>query len=370
MSISPDDIKRQLRRYLPTLTELFTESIVGTATASGNIVTVNSTGHSLIVGQNVNLYAGDVQNHLGAVEDLGDDIARFTTDFDHDLTFPKAINDPKNLTLDGFGDTWDDSHVMVSIPNRRTFDIRFPSGITVLPTLTADTFLVESRPAGMQGIFPILAVIDADNFTVDVTGVPSFPTGPIKDVKIATRVRIYAASNFEKAEAAYTKLGIEELALFLIMSDVDVSKDRDTYNDAVGGFLRSDFGKQTFLQNFTTIVFFPISKNDKTGSRAQQLAYQDVFIALYSTLFGVDIKDPLTSIKYVIVSNGHGPARTENPYYVHSYEWQLPAAFTFDVGFNQQADVAFRDISSTFDLLDDDQSQLDLNMDLDDVPLP
>jgi hypothetical protein len=258
---------------------------------------------------------------------------------------------------------------IIAVPNRQTFEIEYPDGVTTLPTLSASTFLVEDRSAGILGIYEIATVPDVNTFTIDITDVPAFPTGPIEGLSIATRTRIYAAANIDRAVDIYTKYESNNLVLFLIMNDVDVSKDRHTLTDAIAGFTRVNFGKQTFLQNFSTVVFFPTNDGDKAGGNAQQQAYGEVFLALYSTLYGVAIEDPDTKIPYVIVSNGHGVGQYTNSYYTHVYEWQIPSVLTFDDGFNQQPSVAFRDINSAWDLLNDSESQLLLDVNLDDEPL-
>lgn len=373
MTTTPNDIKNQLRRYLPTVTDLFTSSITATATTSGDTVTLTSTAHGLAVGDKVNIAAGALSNTLSSVVDNGDGTVRFGTTDEHDLTEAKEINDPTTLTLTGFGDTWDDTHTIVSIPNRMFFEIAFPDGIIVVPTLTANTVLLEDRPAGILGIFEIATVPTVNTFTIVITDVPLFPTGTVENVEVVTGVRIWAAADFERAEEIYTKKSLNELALFLIMNDVDISKDRESLNDAIGAFTRADFGRQTILQNFTTLVFIPTNDGDKAGGKAQQLSYDEVFIALYSTLYGVVIPDPDSKVPYVIVSNGHGPGTYTTAYYTHAYEWQAPSVLTFDNGFNQQPNVAFRDIDGTFnmafDLEVDEESQLLIDIDLDKEPI-
>jgi hypothetical protein len=109
MTTTPNDIKKHLRRYLPTLTDLFTVTLSATADAAGNTVTVTAANHGLNVGDKVNLSAGSVSNLLASVVDNGDGTVRFTTTDEHDLTAPKASGDPKTLSLSGFGNDWDNN---------------------------------------------------------------------------------------------------------------------------------------------------------------------------------------------------------------------------------------------------------------------
>jgi len=236
-----------------------------------------------------------------------------------------------------------------------------------VPSLTG-AYLLESRTAGVVGVQTVATLPSATSFTFDVSGVPSLPTGAIENIKIITGIRVYGAADIERAQAAYTKLAAGKAALFVIMSDADISKDRHTLNDGIAAFARSNIGKQIILQNFSTTVFLP-TENQLAGHTAQNQAYGEVYRALASVLYGFEFDDPDTKQPYVCVNNGHGPGIYNSAYYTHVYDWQVPSVVTFENGYNLSPDVAWRDIVSSWALNSDDAAQLALNIDLDIEPI-
>lgn len=365
--IKPTDIVTHLQEFLPAFTDLFSSKITATATVSGNTVTVTSVAHGFLVGERLVIGGGNFTNDLASVVDNGDGTLRFETTDEHDLTEPKAVNDPTQLVLDGIGSPWDGAHTITSIPNRKHFEIAFPVGETVPPVI-ATGVLVEDRAAGIIGAQTVATVPDADTFTFIASNVPIFPTGTVQNLTVVGSIRIGGAADIFRAEAMYTKQAPNEAWLFVIMNDADVSKDRNTLNDGVATYTSQNFGKQTILQDFTTVVFLP-TENDTTGFDAQSLAFDEIYRALVSALLGHFFPDSDTAERYVTVSNGHAPGRYNSAYYLHVYDWQSPTVITFDNGFLLEPDVAFRDIMSVWDNNSDEEAQLDLNIDLDEETL-
>lgn len=365
MSLTPNEIIFHLQKFLPSITDLFSETIAGTAMSLGNTVTVASVAHGLSVGGKFVVGGGTFSNTLIDVVDNGDDTVRFETDQEHDLTEPKQFADPTQLFLSGIGAPWDGLQNIISIPNRKFFEIAFPEGETVLPALGTGV-LIEDRSAGIIGDQEVSTVPDADTLTFDTSDIPSFPTGTINGFEMITRVRIYGAADFKRAKEAYNKQGANELALYVIMSDMVVSKDRNTSNDAIAAYTAQNFLKQTNLHNFSTVVFIP-TKDDIAGNAAVQLAYGEVYISLLKVLYGFQFEsdDCNAALTYVTVSAGHGAGEYNTAYYVHVYDWQRPDVTSFEQGFDLQQSVAFRDVNQTLDLHGDKEAQLTNNIDLD-----
>jgi hypothetical protein len=368
--INPSDIVNHLAAYLPAVTDVFSETLSGaTATASGNTVTVSKSGHGLTAGAKIIVGAGKFRNSLASVVDNGDGSVRFETAQDHDLTEAKAPLDPTTLELGGFSNSaWNGTHTIVAVPNRRTFEVDFPSGETTLPSLTG-AYLLESR-ADFAGMKTIATVPNNNSFTFEVPNVPALPTGTVEGIKIITDIRVWGAADIDRARAMYTKYANDQAVLFVIMTDADVSKDRHTLNDGVGSFTRGNIGKQTILQNFATTVFLP-TNSEVSGHTAQNTAYGEVFRALQAVLYGFTFPDEETAQEYVALSNGHGPGTYNSAYYTHVYDWQVPTVAIFEnSGWAFSPDVAWRDIESTWSVKPDDAADMTLNVDLDDGPLP
>jgi len=366
--ITPRDIVSHLRNFLPSVTDLFHSAITSSgASVAGGIVTVNAVAHGLIAGQKIIVVNGRYENSLSTVTLNVDGTTRFSTVDQHDLVAPTFPDDPQTVTLSGIGSPWDGVHEIDNVPNRENFEILTPVGEIVAPDISAGR-LLEERSAGLAGIQTVATVPDTNSFTINVpTDIPAFPTGNILELQILTGTRVVGAADFARAEAIYAKQAGTDPYLFVIMSDANVSKDRHTNNDGVGAFTSQDLQKQTVLQDFTCAVFVPTAENDTAAFNAQSLAYNEIFRALLSVLYGFRFDDPTTAENYVTVSRGHGPGvnAANSAYYSHVYDWQVPSVITFEDGFGLGATVAFRDISAVFDLSDDDQAQLSLNIDLD-----
>lgn len=370
MSLTPNEIVSHLQKYLPTYSDKFATQLTGTASANGTTVTVNVVNHGLSVNDPFVVSSGVFENELIDVVDNGDGTVRFETAQEHDLTEPQQYADPTQLTLVDFtsGDEdWNGSFDIVAIPNRKFFEIAFPSGVTILPTL-GDGKLQEPRSAGIVGNQTVATVIDTDNFTFEVTDVPSLPTGEITGFKASALLRIFGAANIDRAEALYNKQLKDEYALFVIMGDVDVSKDRETSNDATAAFTPQNFQKLTVLNNFSTVVFFP-TKDDIAGNDAQQDAYGDIYQALLAVLYGFQFDDETSALTYVTVSTGHGAGIYNSAFYTHVYDWQRPDVISAAQGFALTPETAFRDIGLTLENNGDPEAILTAGINLDDEPL-
>lgn len=367
--ITPNDIVTHLQTYLPVFTDLFGDKLTASATVSSSTVTVTSAAHGLTVGQSIIVSGGQFSNSIASVTDNGDGTLRFTTDYDHDLTEPKAVNDYTTLTLAGLAPPWNGEHTIVAIPNRRTFEISYPSGEDTPPSI-ASANLIENRAAGLISTYQIATVPDANTFTFEVSGIPSLPTGAIVNIQVQSGAYIFGAESADRAEAIYAQYaqGLARPMLFVIMSDADVSKDRHTLNDSVSSVTGQNLGKQIIMQNFSTLVIYPTG-DETSGFNAQNLFYGDVYRALASTLFGFFFNDPDTSTKYRCVNDGHGPGDLRQAYAIHVYDWQVPSVVSFENGFLLQPDVAFRDIVSDWFNNSDDEALMELGVNIDDEPL-
>lgn len=366
--IIPSQIVNHLMLYLPRFTDLFTETVTVNSASVGasNVISVNALNHGFSTGKKIITSGGTVRNSLDSAT-LNDNIVTFVTDFEHDLTAPLFSDDEKYLTLGGFGSVWDGQHLISGVPNRTSFQVTLPAGETVAPTITGAEYLVENRNPGIRGIYTI-TVTDINNFTYTLSGQPDLPIGAIDNIEINSGFRIYVASDAARAEAVYTKLAMNKPALFVIMTNVDASKDRMTTTDAVyDGTIQDDLLLR-LLQNFGTFVIIPTHK-DLSGGQAQDIAYGTLFNSLVATLFGFPFVDTDSRINYVVVSDGHGPSTYNSAYYMHAYDWQQSSAINYESGLLQDLNsVAFRNIESTFDLNADDMAQLQFNLNLDEEP--
>ena len=367
--ITPSQLTRHIKTYLPIFTDKFTQSLtVDSASVSIlNVLTVSSVAHGLSVGDEIVLTGGFVRNPLSASALEGTTQVKFTTKYDNDQTQPQLPKDQQTLELAGFtgGDTvWNGEHTIIGIPNRRNFIIDLPAGETVAPTVDESQYLIESV---FKGVYTVATTPDADTLTIDLSDNPTLPPGTVDSLGIIIGFNICACADFDRAVAIYTAQQAPSAYLFVIMTDGDVSKDRHTFSDALANFTAGDEARLDALRNFSTVVFFP-TDDDTSGVDAQDLAYDSVYSALLATLFGYRDNDD-SAIQFMAVPKGDGPARYNTAYYAHGYDWQMPTVLTFENGFLQDNNVAFRDIAATFKLFNDAQAEMSVNINLDDEPL-
>lgn len=382
MSLTPAAIVRHLKTYLPRFTSLFTESLTVSAAAisAGNILTITATGHGKSPGQYIVISAGTVRNNLVSSFYI-DPVVEFTTEYPHDLTEPSLPNDDYYLTMGGFGNVWDGQHEIIGVPNRYTFQIDKPSGIFTpgglyfpvpFPIVFDDyaqpfdsgQYLSEAIPTGA---YQIATTPDLDTITIDLSSTRSLPIGTVDDIEVISGYRISAAADINRARNVYSKQDQNKAYLFVIMTDTDVSKDRNIYNDAIAELTRKDLLFLRLLQSFSTTVFIPTSE-EISGATAQGQAYDEIFKALLYSLYGYSIDGSM--YRSIAVPAGMGPGEYNSAFYTHVYDWQLPYIINFEDAMPHDTDVAFRNIDYSHIINGDDTDDVTIDgIDLDEEPI-
>lgn len=353
MTLKPSTIMQHIKTYLPLFTDQFTEVLTTNSAdiSAGNILTVSSAAHGKIIGQSVVIKSGTIRNSLVA-SSLIDGKVRFTTGYDHDLTKPTARLDPSTLTLGGFSSVWDGEHTIIEVPNRRNFEVNLPTGEVAAPAVDGSQYLVENVPTG---VYIVLTTPDANTLTLEITESRDLPIGVVDGLQMIRGFRIAAAADFARAQDTYSKQGNGKPYLFVIMTDTDVSKDRNMLNDSVAELTRKDYLFLRLLQTYSTTVFIPTTE-DLSGTDAQDLACDEIFEALLKTLFGFAIDGSMYRAVSVPVSMG--PGDYNSSYYTHVYDWQLPFIINFENGFLIQREGAFRDLDYIHTIGGDDTDNM------------
>ena len=367
--ITPRDVMEHLWRYLPSVTTLFNEELVITnVTVTAGIVTGTIASGTPAVNQKLLLSGIKVRNPITAYIDNGDGTARFTTANDHDQTEFVQRLDTKQLELGGITPSiWNGLHDIGNVPNRRNFEIDIPAGAT---TPTAGGYLIE-QPTGVLGIGTVTSVV-GNVVTIQPSEGIFHYDGVVHQITVNTKIRARAAADITRAAAIYTKQQTLKPFIFVIMTDVSVSKDRHTPNDGLATFTKQDMRLLRLLQNFAIAVFIP-TQDDVGGDNAQHMAYGEIYEALTKIFYGFGFSDQ-SAIDYVTVSAGHGPGLYNSAYYLHVYDWQVPNVVTFESGFDGQSpfitDVAFRDIDQSLYVNNSDKAIMSAAINLDEDPLP
>lgn len=366
--ITPRDVMAHLWRYLPSVTTLFNESLTITnVTVTDGLITGTITSGTPVVNQRLLLSGIQVRNPITAYVDNGDGTARFTTANDHDQTEARQRLDTQQLQIGGITPSiWNGFYDLDSVPNRRTFEVVIPVGATT-PT---GGYLIE-QPTGVLGIGTVTSVVGTTVTIQPAEGIFHYDS-VVETITVNTKIRARAAADITRAEAIYTKQAAKKPFIFVIMTDVSVSKDRHTPNDGLATFTKQDMRLLRLLQNFAIAVFIPTA-DDIGGDNAQHMAYGEIYNALTKIFYGFGFSDE-SAIQYVTVSAGHGPGLYNSAYYLHVYDWQVPNVVTFESGFDGQTpfitDVAFRDIDQSLFVNNSDMAIMSMALDLDEEPLP
>ena len=355
--ITPSDIVSHLQTHLHRVTDLFSVTVPlssQTVTAERIIRLVSSSAHNITAGRSVMVPTGRVDNRITAVSVAGENL-EFTTQYTHDLTNTDMPLDDANLEMEGFTDAvYNATFNIQTITAENKFQIVNPG--TGAPALNGAETLIENRPLGVRGLLEISQVIDATTFELEIPSTyPPLPLTGVREMTVVSGLRVGAAATLNRAEELYTKQSGTNPWLYVIMSDVDANKDRNTHSDAVLAAAHADQLRQRFLQHFMTSVFIPTS-DDLSGSDAQQSAYGPIFTALLKVLFGARFSGSDDRSDFLAVSNGHGPEYGNDAFYVHSYEWQhvIDINYVDGVQGNIFEDVAFRQINGNLKPFDPD----------------
>lgn len=366
--ITPRDVMAHLWRYLPSVTSLFNEALNITAvTVTGGLITGTIASGIPAIGSKVLLSGIKVRNPIVGYVDNGDGTARFTVANDHDQTEARQRLDTQQLQIGGITPSiWNGLYDLDSVPNRRTFEVVIPVGATT----PVGGYLIE-QPTGVLGIGTVTAVVGT-TVTIDPAEGIFHYDSVVDTITVLTVIRARAAADITRAAAIYTKQAAAKPFIFVIMTDVSVSKDRHTPNDGLATFTKQDMRLLRLLQNFAIAVFIPTA-DDIGGDNAQHMAYGEIYNALTKIFYGFGFSDQ-SAIDYVTVSAGHGPGLYNSAYYLHVYDWQVPNVITFESGFDGQTpfitDVAFRDINQSLYVNSSDKAIMSMALDLDEEPLP
>lgn len=364
--ITPRDIVLHLAEYLPRVTDFFSDNIdISKAVVnSGNVITVDTvSAHGLVSGSPILFVGGKTQNTIASIadEDPGETALIEFSDV-HDFTTPNAVIKTEPLPCVGFNELeWNVTLAIIDVPTDKTVIVRYPSGATGIPTFTpGDAIGYEERPLSVLGTQSVSSAPTTTQFvvTLDSGKVPSIPDGEILDLWATTGVRVAAADNIDRADEIYSKQPeSNDLWAFVIMNDVDVSKDRHTLNDSVASFSHQDEMRLRVLQNFSVVVFFR-SADKISGATAQELAYGQVYIDLLNVLYGFGgFATDRDGSDFVTVTNGHGAGTSNVAYYTEVYDWQTPVDITVSNGFNFYDDVAFRKLNASWGMFTADNEE-------------
>jgi hypothetical protein len=358
-----EDIVKQLAVNLPRFVDDFTGNVtVDSLTRSGTTVTVTtSAAHGLAVGGQVNV--------TGALTPLTCTITRngivgtLVTDADHDLTENAGFD----VQIEGaiepeFNGTFE----LISVPNRRTVTFAMDDSGPV--AATGDPVLLNGASPLQQynGLQEITAVPSTITFQYEIADA-TLPTPAAGAIVAKTLPRISAAIDIERVMESYTKQGVGDGWLFVVVGDAVADKSRRVDTDATDNIQAGNYMNQRLIQTVQLFVIFPSSHT--IAGRSVRDRCEELASPICQSVLGVKFPSLFENRNNPLMITGHGPERYNTAIYAHQYSFEATLQLGPSDAFVPTDDVAFRDMDVTIGL-DTGAETFETLIDLDVEQLP
>jgi hypothetical protein len=353
-----------LQQNLPLYTSLFSDTVSVTSLEnnSGIVTATTSSAHNFVNGQLINIGGAFVPNNLVSLTRVNN-IGYGTTQTNHDLTQGWQ----PNITISGADQAeYNGTFPLLTVPNRRNFSFQLPDDSAPTPA-TGTPQLIEFRPAGYNGYFPIV-VISPTQFSYEApVGNELNATGSIV---ASSNTRISGAASIERAIDAYTKQGIDRMWMIVVSGPTRANNDRNTKSDATAQFSKTDQYWQRLIESLSVYVICSTTSGI-TARRERDLVEDEVMYSLLEVMCGTKFTNNFPVNKWArMVFVGHDIFEYNSSYYIHKFDFETQT----DLSFNfllLPFTTAFRDISLNF--LENDEFEsptiMTAHVDLDDEPL-
>jgi len=352
--MSPSEIVNQLRKLLPTFTDLFTDNITNTALSvtSGVATATTPSSHGLATGDAITIANAVTPNPIISFTKDGLNFT-FKTSVNHDLT----LGEQDTVTLSGFTDgDWNDTFTLKKVPNRTEFTVQSTNAD---PVLNTNEILDEILTGGNNGIFGI-TVTSTTIFTFATTSRDTTST-----VTIKSEPRITAVPDLDELARQYTKQVPTKFWAFVIFNPIVASKDRSVRSDRINSRTAADDKRSNYSQTFSVFVVAP-TPNQLSGLDAMDICYQDLLQPFSRSLVGFKPISPLSETGvYVVTLLGSSQALYNRAIYIHQFDFEFAFDLTNADAVDPISNQAFRDIPSTFIVGTDDPLTASINLDED-----
>lgn len=356
------DIVNQLRVVLPKHTDKFS-TLINTlsATVSNNTLTIITDGeHKLKSGNIITLSNYITKTYITDVSKSGFQYT-FTTNTDHDLT----ENWQDEITLGGFDSAaWNTTFELSRVPNRKTFVV---TSINDIPLLNAGEFLYENRIDGINGRYAI-TLVDPTSFTIT----DEFLNGSYIGGVINSNVRVVGSISLERFMEQYTEQNTNDLWICVVMEDADVSKDRNTYSDAIATPVTGSEIRLLLVDEFSIYIVGNVS-DESAAQQMIDICRHDLLLPILKSVYGVRfITGLVNETDFRTTFKGHGTSFYDKSKYVHVYNFEMSMELTNDETVDRMDTRAYRDTNQTINIIGNDDIGEDyatITIDHDDEPL-
>lgn len=340
-----EDIIKQLQGVLPFLTNLFSDEIAISRIWQENSTAYCSTvePHGLINNEYVNISGVRTKNKIVSLTREGKNATAILS-YPHDVTL---IYQP-TVNISGCDQVqYNGEKILVDVPGIKKIKFQV-SGNPPTPA-TGDIYLNELRYSGFNGWHEI-TVIDDYNFSYPLRDTLPYlvPTG---EIKCRFNIRTSGAATLEEAETSYTQKTqngqTEKYWAFVVLDDVDISKDRNIETDSTTVITPGDRFRQRQINRFDVYVFSPCTSN--ISGRVNRDSMEDVALYLYAAILRYKFPTGLASpIWSQTTANGHSIVSKGSAYYIHRFKFEAVSDITTPDTIVPDANVALREIDFSF----------------------
>lgn len=365
------DVVALLQEELPKRTDLFSSSVsVISLTRSGSTVTADAaTPHGRATGDYVVVKGAVELNPITSLT-FADGVATAVTQNDHRLTEP-----PDNVRkFGGFYDfhysdvsgadqsEYNIREVVLTVPNRKTFT--YP--VSGTPASPATGSPAIRQDGGWNGRFEI-TVIDPTTFTYQITTTPVSPAAGTIEAK--TGLRMTSAVSGERAGRSYTEHVKGQYWLFVVLSDVSVSKNRSILGDASTENAAQNVFRERLIEPFSVFVFAPA--RDSYSGREFQDGMEDVRGYIYNSMVGYIFESAVSEAPFSKTSplgDRYAEELADDSTYVHQFMFERVIDVTYPDTIGPPDSVPLRDVSLDQGFVQGTE-ELEAEIDLDEQPL-
>lgn len=351
------DVINQLKTVLPKyFPGRIADSLdVSSLTVSLGVATLTtSTPHNLKAGREVVLSAVKTHTAIENVTKAGN-VATITTAVAHDLTplWPQH----ETITLAGFDQgEWNTEFEIVSVLSRFSFKVR--TTLDVPETLTGNEYLLETRNDGVNGKHLITQITGR---TLKFSGITL--DGTYSGGIVQAGVRIGGAVTLDHALQQYTEQGLSDLWCFVVMDDLNVSRDRTSFSDAVASKTASDDMRLRLIDGFQIVLVKNVT-SDAGAVVAVDLFRHDMLAPILKSVYGVMFETGLSGgTDFRTVITGANFVSYNLATFAYAYKFQVVMDVTNEDAAENEDSMAFRTIEYS-EILSDNEEVPDLTVEI------
>jgi hypothetical protein len=366
------DVIEQLQTVLPKVTGLFSDDIpVTSLTRAGAVVTaVTSTPHGLDTGQEVVMSGAKELNPITSLT-FSNGIASGVTQNSHDLTLPSLqqvdednIYDFNKAVISGAGQSeYNGTFILNSVINRKNFSY-LVSGSPASPDTGSP---VLEQEFGYNGRFAV-TVIDPTTFTYQITVTPESPAGGT--IIARSPMRVSGGVSFSRLILSYTEQPSNKLWAFVVLEDVNTSRNRSIKSDAINESSGTDEYRNRLIEPFSIYIFIP--GVDSISGRPLRDDMEEIRGFIYEAILGVVFPTGLKCQTWSqITPTGDryaGESSLSESVYIHQFTFERVVDVTYPDTKGPDRSVAFRDIKID-STINSGTGDLDVAVNLDQIPL-